>query len=827
MGTLLQDLRYAARSLRRQPGFTLAAVLTLAVGIGANTAIFSVVNATLLRPFPYKEPDRLMRVSLVMPSHHGGPVSDDTVWSYPKFETLRQNQHVFEDLALYRSNTFNLAGLEEAERIRGEAVTAAYFPVLRISAQVGRTLLVEEDLPALNHMVAVLSYTLWGRHFGLDPSIIGKTVTLDNATYTVVGVLPSGFEGLTGRAEIFVPISAIDPGEMNQRWSHSYELIARLKPGISAGQAKSAVTVLGQVIDEAHPLPFMEGKWGAKARTLSEARIDPALRRSVLVLFGSVASVLLIACVNIANLLLARGSTREREIAIRLAVGAGRRRLVRQLLTESVLLAAVGAGASLLLAYWGVQLLRSINPVAGNLFGHGVSGLTLVGLSSIRLDGDALLFTFGAALLTGVLFGLLPALQASRSDVAEALKSTGMRRHDFGGARALASKSALIVTEVALALVLLVASGLMIKSFWLLLSTRTGVDPEKVLTVRVDLPYKQYTETTSIDFFEQLETRIRALPGVQSVGLANCPPLAGGCNGTVIWFRDRPPVPKGSEPMVGVHWVSPAYFQTMRVRLLRGRWFTPADRTGRPKVMIVNETAARKFWPNEDPIGKHIAVGQGRFDDRAEIVGIVGDIRYGQMNELPQPDTFIPFLQSPRWNLLVFARSAAEPASLTAAIRSEVRGLDKNLPIYDVKTMRERIGDATARARFSTILLGIFASIALILAAVGIYGVMAYAVTQRTREIGIRIALGAEPRNVVTLVMRRAFALTLAGILIGTVVALMATRVLESLLYEVKPGDPATFAIFAAALGVVALLASYLPARRAARVDPMVALRFE
>jgi putative ABC transport system permease protein len=802
-------------------------MLTLAVGIGANTAIFSVVNATLLRPFPYKEPDRLMRVSLTMPSHPGDMPTDDMVWSYPKFETLRQNQRVFEDLALYRSSTYNLTGIEEAERIQGENVTAAYFPVLSITAQLGRTFLADEDGVSVTHAAAVLSHTLWERRFGLDPNILGKTVTLDTKTYTVIGVLPSGFQGLTGRAEIYVPVSAIDPEEMNQRWSHSYELIARLKPGISTEQAKSAVTVLGRVVDEAHPFPISEGKWGAKARTLSEARIDPTLRRSVLVLFGSVAFVLLIACVNIANLLLARGSTREREIAIRLAVGAGRWRLVRQLLTESLLLAVLGAGASLLLAYWGVQLLGSINPVTGNPFGRGISGFALVGLRSIRLDGTALLFTLGAALLTGVLFGLLPALQASRSDVADALKSTGSRGHDRRGIRALTSKSALVVTEVALALVLLVASGLMIKSFWRLLSTRIGVDPEKVLTVRIDLPYRQYPETTSIDFFEQLETRVRALPGAQFVGLANCPPLAGGCNGTAIWFRDRPAVPKGSEPMVGVHWVSPTYFQTMRVPLLRGRWFTPADRVGRPKVMIINETAARKFWPNEDPIGMHIAVGQGRFDDRAEIVGIVGDVRYGQMYEVPKPDTFIPYLQSPRWNFLLFVRTDTEPSSLTAAIRGEVRTLDRNLPLYDVKTMRERIGDSTAKVRFSTILLGVFASIALILAAVGIYGVMAYAVTQRTREIGIRIALGAEPRNVLVLIMRRACALTLIGIFIGTLAAFVSTRVLESLLYEVKPGDPATFAILAAVLGVVALLASYIPARRATRVDPMVALRFE
>jgi putative ABC transport system permease protein len=827
MDTLFQDLRYGARSLRRQPGFTLIAVLTLAVGIGANTAIFSIVNATLLRPFPFREPERLMKVSLTAPGSFGDPANDDMVWSYPKFETFRQNQQVFEKLALYRSGDFNLTGIEQAERIRGEAVTADYFPLLGIPAIAGRTFLAEEDSIAVTQRAAILSHALWERRFGLDPGIVGKSITLDTRIYTVVGVLPSGFRGLTGLAEVWVPTAATDAEERNQRWSHSYDLIARLKPGVSAQQARSAVMVLGHVIDEAHPFPF-GGKWGARARSLGEARIDPALRRSVLVLFGSVAFVLLIACVNIANLLLARGNAREREIAIRLAVGVSRGRLIRQLLTESVLLASIGAIAGIILAYWGVGLLGAINPASGNPFGTRISGLALLGLSSIRIDGTALLFTLGIALLTGVLFGLVPALHASRSDVIEALKSAASHAGRQAGIRAaLTSKSVLVLTEIALALVLLIGSGLMIKSLSHLLSTRIGVDPGKVLSLRIELPFEQFQKNPSTDFFEQLETRVRALPGVASIGMSTCPPLAGGCNGTIIWFRDRPPVPKGSEPSVGVHWVSPRFFQTMKVPLLRGRWFTTGDRAGKPKVIIINETAARKFWPNEDPIGKHVAVGQGRFDDSAEIIGIAGDVRYGQINELPQPDTFISYLQSPRWSLMLFVRTAAEPASLTAAIRGEVRALDKNLPVYDIKTMVERFSDSTSRARFSTILLGIFASIALILAAVGIYGVMSYAVTQRTHEIGIRIALGAKPWNVLILVVRRGLGLTLAGIALGIFAALGATRVLESLLYEVKPSDQRTFVMLAALLGAVALLACCVPAWRAARMDPLVALHCE
>ena len=562
---------------------------------------------------------------------------------------------------------------------------------------------------------------------------------------------------------------------------------------------------------------------GRSRADLDEARIDPALRRSVLVLFGAVGFVLLIACVNIANLLLARAGSRRREIAIRLAVGASQGRLVRQFLTESGLLAMAGALASLAVAYLGILALGAINPATTG-FGRRVSGLSLIGFNSIRMDSSALLFTLAMGLLAGLLFGLVPALQASRVSVTDALKDAGAQ---WAAIRGLKGRSFLVVTEVALALVLLVSSGLMIRSLSRLVAARTGVDPARLLSVRINLPGLQYGSQASLAFFQDLETRVAGLPGVQAAGMGNCPPLSGGCNGTIIWFRDRPEVPRGAEPSVGVHWITPDYLKAMRVPLLRGRNFTAADRTGAPKVVLINEAAARRFWPGEDPIGKPIAVGQGGFGDRAEIVGIIADVRYGTMDAPPGPDVFIPFAQSPRNSMVLYLRTTSDPRALAVAVRAEVRALDRNLPVYDLKTMIERISDATSSARFSAVLLGIFAAIALVLSAIGIYGVMSYAVSQRTHEIGIRIALGAEPRDVLALVVRRGLGLTVVGLVVGVAAALASTRVLTTLLYEVRPSDPPTYIVIAGILGLVAFFASYVPARRATRVDPLVALRSE
>ena len=829
MEIILQDLRYAMRTLARQPGFTAIAVLTLAVGIGANTAIYSVVDATLLRSLPFFDPDRLMKVSLMAPGSHGGPPQDDMVWSYPKYETFRQTQQVFADSAVYRTTLANLTGTDEPEQIRGEMVGASYFPLLGIKPAAGRNFLPEEDITPEKDMVAMISYSLWARRYGAGPAAIGKTISLDLKSYTIVGVAPAGFQGLSGPADVWLPAHVANgPNDLDQRWMHSWEMVARLKPGVAVEQAKSAVTLLGPLIEEAHARGTLTG-WGAKARTLSEARLEPSIRKSVLVLFGAVSFVLLIACVNIANLLLARGTTRSREIAIRLAIGANRRRLVRQLLTESLTLAMLGAAASVALAWLGVHALDLINPAnagsAGNAFGKRIPGLSALTLSGIRLDLRALLFTFAIALFTGILFGLAPALQGSRADVASALKSGGARPSGFAGFRILTGKSILVVTEVALAVVLLIGAGLMIKSFSRLIATRTGIDPDHVLTMRINLP-NAVKQPAAQAFFSQLETRVAALPGVVSVGQMNCHALAGGCSGTIIWFRDRPPVPQGTEPGVGMQWASPAYFKTMKIPVLRGRMFTDTDRQDAPKVAIINESAAHRFWPGEEPIGQHIGLGMNGFD-RVEVIGIVGDVRYGPMDAPPGPDVYVTYSQSPRSGRILFLRTNGNPAAWTQAVRQEVHALNKDLPIFDIKTMPERIAAATARARFSAILLAVFAFIALSLSAVGIYGVMSYLVTQRTREIGIRMALGARQGDVLSLVLARGIALAAAGIAFGVGGALVGTRVLETMLYEVKPGDLETYFTIAVLLLFVALMAAYIPARRAASVDPSSALRAE
>ena len=815
----MHDLRYALRTLARQPGFTAVAIFTLAIGIGANTAIYSLVDATLLRPLPYSDPARLMKVSLIMPAMFGRPANDQAIWSYPKYEAFQRMQTVFQETALDTPLLTNLTGTSESERLHGEQVSASYFPLLGIHAAAGRTFLPEEDSVPERDMVAAISYGLWQRRYGADPSAIGKTIELDLRKYTIVGVLPASFQGLRGPTDVWVPIHTIDARRLGGAQSHSFEMVARLKPGVTALQAEDQVTQLGVAIDRAIPDPRRSG-WGAKARTLEETRLEPALRKSVLVLYAAVTLVLLIACVNLANLLLARGASRRREIAVRLAIGAGRARLVRQFLTESVVLAGLGAIVSLPLGWAGVRALAVLNPAAngGQILGS-LSALSRLGLSSIRMDWRVLLFTIATAAATGVLFGLLPALEGARFEISGALRNSDDRP------RAAFAKSLLVVSEIALAVVLLAGAGLMLKSFQRLIATRTGVDPDRVLTVQLSPPQRPGSDPT--DFFAQLEQRAAAFPGVVSAGMDDCAPVSGGCNGTLIGFPDKPPVTPGSQPSIGFVWASPSYLQAMRIPLLKGRWFMPADRVGSPRVLVINETAARTFWPGEDPIGQHITAGMGGYNNGAEVIGVVGDVRYRQPDEPARPDVYAPYLQSPRANMLLYVRTAGNPVSLIGAIRREALALNRDLPLWDIRTMDERISQASSKARFSAVLLVVFSGIALCLAAVGIYGVMSYLVTQRTREIGIRMALGARRADVLALVVRRGSILVIAGIGLGLAGALAATRALSTLLYEVRPDDPATYLEISAILACVALLACYIPAHRASRVDPAGALRAE
>ena len=837
--TVLQDIRYAARSLGKQPGFTTIAVLTLAVGIGANTAIYTVVDATMLRGLPYRDPERLMRVSLIAPGLRGTPVNDDGVWSYPKYEAFRKMQHSFSETALYRTTSFDLSQADVPEHLLGERVSASYFPLLGVHAELGRTFLPEEDVTIGKDFVALVSHSLWMGHYGGDRGILGRAISLGQRSFTVVGVLPAGFQGLGGPADVWVPLHTDSPQQLNEPFLHSFQQVARLRPGVTAEQAQAEVAAVGPHIDEAFKGPaFFKGR-GARARTFREARLDRSIRTAVLVLFGAVTFVLLIATVNLANLLLARGSSRRREIAIRLAVGATEARIVRHFLTESLLVSMLGAGAGLVLAYAGLFALNLINPANGHIFAiDQMPGLTVLGLGSIHLDSRALLFTLAIALATGILFGLAPALQGARAGVSEGLKSGAARPTRT---RLLAGRSLLVVTELALAMVLLAGAGLMLKSFWRLIATRTGVNPDNVLTLQIDGPVPRLPERgpsagsgappndfarPAALFFDQLEHRVTALPGVVSAGFSDCHALAGRCSSTTIRFPDGPSVPLEAQLSIDIHWASPGYFRTMQIPLIRGRWFSQSDGPDSPKVAVISEEAARRYWPGENPIGKPMGLGMSGWE-REEVIGIVGDVRYGQMDEAVQPAAYISHLQRPQTRMLLFVRAASDPLALVGAIRREAHALNKDVPLYDIKTMDGRIRDATARARFSALLLAAFAAIAVVLAGIGIYGVMSYMVKQRTREIGIRMALGARAEDVRAMVMRRAAGLAAAGIAIGLAGAFAATRVLSTMLYEVKPSDPATYAGVSALLGALALLAAYLPARRASQVDPGVTLRAE
>jgi predicted permease len=825
MQAIRQDVRYAIRTLVKAPVFTLIAVVTLALGIGANTAIFTLVNALLLKPLPFAQPDELMMVHLLMPDRAApAGVFREMVWSYPKYEVFREEQQVFSEHALFTSAQWSLTGTGEPERLRGEVVGARYLTTLGITPVVGRDFSRAEDrTPGIDGIV-MLGHALWQRRFGGDPNLLGQVVRLSGVPYTVVGILPPGFRGLTGEAEAWIPLMTLPADELNQKWSHSYYAVARRKAGVSDEQARSAVTVLGNRIDAAIPDPRGVSKYGAMALSLQASRVDPLIRRSALVLLGAVAFVLLIGCVNLANLILARAATRQREVAIRLAMGATRARLVRQFLTESLILASVGAVAGLAVAYGAIRLAGALMPEAGIVLRSQTFGLTRVGMSLIDLDLTTLLFTAAVAAGTAVLFGLLPAWQASRSDIVTTMKASGMGSiaRGVGG---LSVRNLLIVGETAMALVLLVAAGLMLQSVSNLQRTALGFEPDGLVTFPLSLSRTQYDEARSTRFFVELLERVAALPGVQSAAFGLCAPVSGGCNGTRATFPGKPPVAPGQEPSIGVHWASPDLFKTMGVQLVRGRAFTDQDRNGQPKVVVINETAARTLFAGADPIGQKIGLGQGGFHDGAEVVGIVRDVRYRAVEQVATADAYIPLLQSSRANGILFVRSTLDPTALIPAVRAEIRTLDRDLPVTNVKTMGARFGDATWRTRLSADLLGLFAGLALLLAAIGLYGVMAQSVEQRTREIGVRMALGAERRNIFALVITRALAIAAVGIVLGVGLSLLSMRFLETLLYQVRPNDPVTLGVLAAGLLAVCLLASYVPARRATRVDPWTSLR--
>ena len=830
METLLNDLRYAVRVMLKSPGFTAVAILSLALGIGANTSIFSVVNTILLKPLPYENPDRLAQIFREYENPQQG-LETSELWSYPKFAAFRDHNESFEQVTAVSNQDFPITDTDNPERISVELVSATYFPLLRVQAALGRTFTAEEDQTPGAQPVVAIGHHLWNRRFGSDPRVIGKTLSLNKVPLTIVGVLPEGFKGQKGTAEAWVPMMMAPQLTFARRLSSPFanwtEVIGRLKPSVSLGHSQNEMGIVEAKITEAIPVPpQLAGKLPSesiKVIPLKEAKLDPAIGRSFLVLFGAVAFVLLIACVNIANLLLARSVSRKKEIAIRMALGATRRRLIRQLLTESVVLSFAGGLVGLLVALWGVEVLSSFKPEVQAQ--HG-SYLSVLDFGKAHIDAQVLGFNLLLSIVTGVVFGLLPALHSSRTDVNAALKESGSGSvYRIRILKRLSPRNALAMVELALTLILLIGAGLMIRSLARLQALEIGFSPDHVMTMRIDLP--KYKPEAQVAFDEQLLARLHALPAVQAAAVASATPLSGNSAATIMRIKGQTQK-DGDEFTVGIQSVAPDYFKTLRIPVLSGRVFTEQDRAGARKVAIVNATAAREFWPNEDPIGKEIWVGVGwERDEYGEVVGIVGDVKYGKVEELFKPQVYLSYLQPTEPASFVLVRTANDPTQIVSSVRGEILSIDKSVPIFDVKTMEARSADATSRTRFSALLLGIFSSLAMMLAAVGIYGVMNFAVSGHTREIGIRMALGAQPKNVLILVMSDGIVVTIAGIALGVGGALGATRVLGSQLYGVGTTDFLTFTGVSILLSVVALAASYLPAKRAMRVDPMIALRYE
>jgi len=807
MGTLLQDLRYGVRMLFKNKGFTAVAIIALALGIGANTAIFSVVNAVLLRPLPFKDASRLVWVWETQPTLDKAPFTPADFQDYQA-----QNQS-FEQVAAVFSQNLTLTGSDQPERLKAAIVSANFFSLVGVEALRGRTFLPEEGQPGAKR-VAVLSYGLWQRRFGSDPNLVGRELTLNGVSFNVVGVMPPDFN-YPNAIELWVNPKQVVPelsvGATDDvrtiRNSHWLAMIARLKPGVTIAQAQADMDGVAHRIGQQY-----NSNHGVKIVSLHE-RIVGDVRPALLVLLGAVGLVLLISCANVANLLLARAASRHKEIAVRTALGASRLRLVRQLLTESLLLATLGGGVGVLLAFWGVDLLVSALPA------------TTPRLKEIGVDAQALGFTFALTLFTGFIFGLVPALRASQVNLNESLKEGGRTSTEgFHGNRV---RGLLVVCEVALSLIVLIGASLLVKSFVRLQDVELGFNPANLLTMQVSLPSAKYgkpAQQTAI--FQQIIERLEALPGVQAVGVSNDLPIEGDMQTSTPHVENRTAAP-GEESLAGVHTISSNYFQAMGIPLLRGRAFTAADTEDAPPVIIINNVTAKRLFPNEDAIGKRIKFSDDKNVPWIEIIGISGDVRHNGLDEAPQMETYEPYLQNPRTIMAVAVRSANDPASLTAAMRGAVLEIDKDQPVYNIRTMNQVLATSIASRRLSMILFSLFAAIALALVTVGIYGVIAYSVTQRTHEIGIRIALGAQTRDVLKIIVGQGMMLTLIGIATGLIGAFAVMRVMSSLLFGVSASDPITFACVTLLLIAVALLACYIPARRATKVDPMIALRYE
>lgn len=820
MGHLFQDFRYGLRMLRKSPGFTLVAILTLTLGIGANTAIFSIVNAVLLQPLPFPQSDRLLYVS-TFAQRANGPQADGAV-SYPDFFDWRSSNHVLSQVASYHDDEFTLVGNGQALHLPGETVSADFFSALGVQPFLGRGFTREEEKPGVH--VVVLSHELWESAFGANREIIGQSITLNQMSYRVVGVMPAGFSFPLNQPSpklwrTFAVEAEIPPGEKKAmtdvRGAHFLYVIGRLKDGVSLAQANEDMNVLVAALSKQYP---DTNKSRTKAKVVPELEYMVGdTRAALLVLVLSVGCVLLIACVNVANLLLARATTRSREIAVRSALGAQRGRLVRQLLTESLLLSLSGAVLAVPVASLALTLFLRLSPQSVPRMGNAA------------VNAPVVLFTVGLALVTSMIFGLVPALRSSSPNLLQFMKEGG--RGTSSGASHQRLRSVLVIAETAIGLILLVTAGLLLRSFHRLLQVDPGFSPEHVLTFNFDLPEAKYNTDQQIRFYSDLLPRLKALPGVTSAGGMAPLPLSG--DNFIISFQiEGRPVPASEEPSADTRFASPDLFRTLGIPLISGRDFNEHDDMKSTRVMIVNEAFANRFFPNENPLGKRITPGLREHGAQItrEIIGVVGNVKHKALSAEVTPEYYLPYSQTPGSNMIICLRTSGDPASLTSAVRSALAGKDPDVPIYDVKTMQDYVASSVAQPRLDAMLLEGFAALALILTTIGIYGVVAYSVVQRTQEIGIRMTLGAARSDVLKMVLSGALRLVSAGVLIGLFGAAFVTRFftsLNGLLFQVKPLDAVTFISVTAILAAVSLLASYIPALRATRLDPMIAVRYE
>ncbi len=815
MSGLIQDLRFAPRQFLKNPGFTAVAVLTLALGIGANTAIFSVVNSVLLRPLPFKDADRVMRVWHTPPakSFPGMPTFAVSAANY--FDWQRDN-HVFDRMAILNYHGFTLTGVAQPQQVDATAVSAGFFETLGVPPMLGRVFSSEEDQPGRTNVV-VLSYRFWQEHLGANPDLVGHNITMDGQNFLVAGVMPQTFR-FPDFAQMWTPMGMTDR-ERAVRGEHHSMVIARLKPGVDLKQAQAEMNTISSRLEQLYPVD--DKGWGSVVVPLHEDMVK-GVRPALLVLLGAVVFVLLIACANVANLALARAFSRHKEMAIRTALGASSGRVLRQVLTESVVLALVGGTLGLIVAYFGQRFILAF-------LTNDLPGTIVVGL-----DLKVLAFTAGISLLTGVLAGVLPALRLARSNVNQSLKQ-GLGRTDASSG-SHRTRSVLVVAEVALSLVLLVGAGLMIRSLRQLQSVAPGFDSHGVLTMTAAVSRSKFPEPQQqIQFFEQVLQRVRTLPGVESAGMIDDVPLDNGGSHQPIQIEGQPVVAMADQPEVDVRLISRGYMQAMHIPLVRGRDFDDRDVAGRPASVLISQSMANRFWPGEDPIGKKLTLTFSAEHVR-EVVGVVGDIKLDSLDQArPSTALYVPLGQLSGsaqfgWNsfpMTLVVRSATSPANMVSAVTNAVHDVDRNMPIRDVFTMDDLVTNSLSQPRFNMFLLAVFAGLALLLAALGIYSVLSYSVRQRVPEIGIRLALGARLSDVLRMVVIEGMKPTLLGVGIGMAAALAMGKVVSSLVYQVKPSDPATFVAVAALLGLIALLACIIPAYRASKVDPVVALRNE